>query len=390
MKNKYLIVLILISFLFSCSKESRKETLYVNKIISAGKINNDNFLLSSIVDSVSFVPLETTGKSLIRRIDKLYRTDDTIFVSDCLGSNKVLVFDGRGRFIRTIGAVGNGPGEYIEMNDFCIDTLSRCLYFLTLKSVVYKYGYEGNFIEKFNLGFYSMRMEYNHGRLFFAGDPPPRRFRETHPKGAGYNLVVTDTSGRILYEEFPNEILGDNNIVLPHPFYSIDSATLYRISLDNHIYGIKKNNELFVHYYIDLGDNAYTIDAFAMNVPHKSYSEEDFFNILSKHTHSIDFIVENSKYALFFFLNKDDSILGIYDKKTEICNCYAEKNTVDDISGLSYELFPLFAYSYKDTFIAVLNSYDIVENFKDKPWFENLNIQEDSNPILYIVKTKND
>ncbi|MDR1895852.1 MAG: 6-bladed beta-propeller [Prevotellaceae bacterium] len=391
MKSEYLMVFIIVLFLFSCNKKSQKEVLYTDKIISAEKINSGDFLLSSITDSVSFVPLETADECLIKNVDKLYWINDSIFILDKQGNNKVLVFDGAGRFIRTIGAVGNGPGEYIQLNDFCVDTLSRCLYFLCSRFNIYQYSYEGKFIKKRNLqDFYADNIEYNKGRLFFAASGPPggQRYPKDKGNGYGYNLIVTDTLGKILYEEFPNEIFGDNRRLLARPFYTLDSIILYRIYLDHHIYGVKKNNELFVHYYIDLGDNAYTINAYTMTKPPKSYPREVYEEILSRHR-VISHIVENGTHLLFFFFNRSNPMWGIYDKKTETCNCYYKKNMIDDITGLSISFFE---YVNKNTFIAVVHAFSIIdqkEKFKNKAWFENLNLSEASNPVLYVIKTKN-
>jgi hypothetical protein len=378
---------IIVCFLFSCNKKSQKEALHTNKIISAETISSEDFLLSSITDSVSFVPLETTDECLIKNIDKLYWINDTVFIFDKYGNNNILVFDGAGRFIRTIGAKGNGPGEYIQLNDFCVDTLSRCLYFLCSRFIIYQYSYEGKFIKKRNLqDFYADNIEYNQGRLFFVASGPPGGQNYSKGNGYGYNLIVTDTLGEILHENFPNEIFGANRRLLEHPLYNLDSIILYRIYLDNHIYGIKKNNELFVHYYFDLGDNAYTIDAYTMTKPPKSHTKEVYEDILSKHR-EIRHIGENSTHVLFFALDRNNPVWGIYDKKTETCNCYQAKNMIDDFTGLPFA----FQYATKDTFIAIVNAFYIVdqkENFKNKSWFEELNLSEESNPVLYIIKTK--
>lgn len=41
------------------------------------------------------------------------------------------------------------------------------------------------------------------------------------------NLIVTDIKGRILYEDFPNKRMGDNLLMLIHPFSKQDSILLY-------------------------------------------------------------------------------------------------------------------------------------------------------------------
>ena len=74
--------------------------------------------LSEIADSVRFIPLETTDASLMNRIQKggILKSSRYWFL---YSYKNVYQFTDEGKFVRTIGSRGNGPGQYTSA--VCID-----------------------------------------------------------------------------------------------------------------------------------------------------------------------------------------------------------------------------------------------------------------------------
>jgi hypothetical protein len=68
--------------------------------------------LSEIAEDMVFIPLETTEKCLIGRIRSIHFSNDYLVIIDA-EPNQILLFDKAGKFIRTIGSRGQGPGEYL-------------------------------------------------------------------------------------------------------------------------------------------------------------------------------------------------------------------------------------------------------------------------------------
>src|SRR5690554_2317647 len=102
------------SFLFlSCSKEHNKS----NTDIAIYEINLDSLevkeveKMSSYFKSVKLIPLETSDNNLIETVDAIQVIDDYIFILD-KSYKRLYCFDKDGKYIRRIGSVGSGPGEY--------------------------------------------------------------------------------------------------------------------------------------------------------------------------------------------------------------------------------------------------------------------------------------
>ena len=119
-----MIVCMFLQLFFSCeNKQQSKET--VNSIEYPIHIPFENAIglerdlkLSDIADSVRFIPLETTDASLLNRIIRggLLKSSKYWFL---YSYKSVYQFTDNGKFVRTIGSRGNGPGEYTSVA--CID-----------------------------------------------------------------------------------------------------------------------------------------------------------------------------------------------------------------------------------------------------------------------------
>ncbi|MDR2406651.1 MAG: 6-bladed beta-propeller [Bacteroidales bacterium] len=372
--KKINISFLLLLFFFSCNRQKDTVLTIIQPIIHVDQVSNEKFSISNIMDSYQLLPLETSKDCLIKEVNKICCTDSLIFILDRFGNNNALVFDWNGKYIRTIGSVGSGPQEYISLYDFCLDETSEFLYFLCNKNAVYKYDYKGNLVEKLKLNFFAVKIEYNKNKLYFTGTEPNKN-----------NLVVTDMTGQhILYENFSNSVLGDHTRTLLHPFYKDTVNVFYQLYLSNCVYGIKSNNELYIKYKIDFGDKEYIVDKET-----KSYSDEQFKEIMSRKRSHIKYFVENKDYALFLFFDENQPCLGVYDITNGTTKSYywLSNNLIDDFTGI--QMFPIIEYTYKNKFIAVLNSFDIIEQrLANKECFQSLNLSEDDNPILYILNTK--
>ena len=100
--------------------DSTFQTLTGQGEIIPVSIKEDYLDISSLVDSVVLIPLEATDQSLIGNIDKIICTDDRFYILDKRTSKKLFVFNSQGKFVRCIGQVGRGPGEYLEPSDFVV------------------------------------------------------------------------------------------------------------------------------------------------------------------------------------------------------------------------------------------------------------------------------
>lgn len=70
-------------------------------------------------DSVSIISLETKEERLIGEVTKLSHQNNLIYIADNL-SKSIFVFDMSGKLQNKIHAVGNGPGEYVNISYFTV------------------------------------------------------------------------------------------------------------------------------------------------------------------------------------------------------------------------------------------------------------------------------
>lgn len=129
-KMRFMTKYVLISFIFCsfvfASCRQRKEVAFCGvPAINVPLDRTDNpALFDSLFRFSHYIVLETNDKSLIRHIGKIVFAGDDIYVLDDR-ENKILVFDGNGKYIRQHSHLGQGPGEYLSLRDFQVkgDTL---------------------------------------------------------------------------------------------------------------------------------------------------------------------------------------------------------------------------------------------------------------------------
>ena len=70
--------------------------------------------------SGKFIQLETNDESIIGRIDKVITHKNRIFILDKELSKSIYIFTAKGRYLNKIAKIGQGPGEYIALDDITL------------------------------------------------------------------------------------------------------------------------------------------------------------------------------------------------------------------------------------------------------------------------------
>jgi len=177
-KNIYSIFIVSLFLLllftnFLCTPNQKE----LNQIESRYKINLDEkkekFVpLSIYFKSPKTIILETKKESLIGNINKLQVFDEYIYILDRRHAKSLFVFDLDGCFVRKIGGFGRGPGEYIQLSDFTLDTENRFIFLLDdISRRVIKYSLDGKHIQTFTLkveGTTILSFQYYNNRLYIS------------------------------------------------------------------------------------------------------------------------------------------------------------------------------------------------------------------------------
>ncbi len=106
---------------FSACSSKKNSTKDVGiKTITIEIDGEDQRTFSQLVDSISFIALETNPESLIGAISELKILNSKAYVLDKRKSNCLFVFDINGRYLFKIDESGKGPGEFVEASGFCV------------------------------------------------------------------------------------------------------------------------------------------------------------------------------------------------------------------------------------------------------------------------------
>ena len=113
------------------------------------RISDGNARLSDIIESIEYVPLETTDDVLIGSIipnTRGFDVSDNYIVVFCNQQTQVFLFSRDGRFIRRIGRRGQGPGEYTMLAGVFLDEKREQIFVLTIPQNILVYNLRGEFV----------------------------------------------------------------------------------------------------------------------------------------------------------------------------------------------------------------------------------------------------
>jgi hypothetical protein len=96
------------------------------------------------------IPLETNDESILGAIKKTIVENERIYILDSK-TKSLKVFSNNGKFLFNIGSWGQGPGEYKEIRDFCVNQSAKKIYILDFTAVLCYNIENGNFIEKISI-----------------------------------------------------------------------------------------------------------------------------------------------------------------------------------------------------------------------------------------------
>lgn len=114
--------------------------------------NPQELSLTDLGEKMTYIPLETLDESLVKlgSQSQMTVTAEYIFVGE--NSAPLLAFDrGTGKFLRKIGSVGQGPGEYSGSRDMEVDAEAKRIYFRASPTQYHCYDFEGKFLNTITL-----------------------------------------------------------------------------------------------------------------------------------------------------------------------------------------------------------------------------------------------
>ncbi len=274
---KYIYILFLLCGLLSCHNSSRVDNKDIPPLYSL-KIDKPDFsslkplLLSEFVDSIGYVQLETTPDCLLSHHDSGTIYGDLLFISSL---SSILQFDANtGKFLRQIGRIGQGPGEYVQTMSVVIDNDNNIVYVQSPRpSFLLSYNFNGDYLG--DLPFVDTDTEYpiftncfNSLMLMYI-DNQYAIFRSSLiPKEEAcqpFELIVYDYRNKKIKDTLANGIEGVANIVMGisgvRAFAGNEDGFFYKTFYNDTLYSVDVEKGIKPYAIIDLGKRKYPVEA---------------------------------------------------------------------------------------------------------------------------------
>ena len=171
----YSICLLLGFILFACAEEHLSKSV-VEDFPLASCVDKGEYYVEKLSDyakSLHYIPLETNDQVLLQGVyEKRSSFGNGYFY--LLSGDKIYKFSDSGKFVSTIGAVGNGPGEYVFIKDVDFDFQNNKLYIKNHDIELLEYTTDGDFLRSipikqdlFGKGYFTWCFKILSPNLFF-------------------------------------------------------------------------------------------------------------------------------------------------------------------------------------------------------------------------------
>lgn len=280
--------------------------------------------LSDEVDKIDIVPLETTGQSLLSTIVDVFITDEDIFIQDF--KNGVFRFSRDGTFLNKIGKHGQGPGEYLYVDQLIIDhdkvLISEVGKESSATRRIHIYDFEGQFLQtvitpKLFVGTLGTLLFFNGEK--FAVDPISvyDDFRKNY-----WTVALLDSSFNVKQEFYNPSFIGREEDIWENralsygwknfweedgPFISVyknDMHVCFYQEDTIHLFD-KTNKELKPKYIMNMGDKP------TFEISHQFIKDPSFFKYISLYN-----IYDTQRY-FYFVCTRGDKLYNVcYSKES--------------------------------------------------------------------------
>lgn len=365
-----------------------------------GATRCDSLIFSDFFKAPKVVLLETKPECVVQNIRSLEIYKEDIYILDDR-ANKLYIFDGNGKFKRTISSPGRGHGEYMKLADFSIDRTKEIIYLLDeatdeiLKFSLDDYKFLSS-IKAVQNGYLTYCMQEIGGKLYLNRSSVSekekyelREIDERNGKQVGKFLKSDDYNNGW---NFPLSLEHSN-------FYSKNSQSPKYIGLFSNLIMNVTADGVSAAYIVDSRKFVNKDEVLMMQrIAEGKLEKIDFSGIYSqKRIHQISRFIESPSKVFFQYLEGDERNYLVYDKasgKTKTSSLFMDDYVSDK------NMIPMdFCYSDERGVVALLKpcfmphfiKY-IINGGKMRTHLDNysrlIKLNKDSNPVLFFHEYK--
>lgn len=365
-----------------------------------GATRCDSLIFSDFFKAPKVVLLETKPECVVQNIRSLEIYKEDIYILDDR-ANKLYVFDGNGKFKRTISSPGRGHGEYMKLADFSVDRTKEVIYLLDeatdeiLKFSLDDYKFLSS-IKAVQNGYLTYCMQEIDGKIYLNRSSvlekekyELREIDERNGKQVGKFLKSDDYNHGW---NFPLSLEHSN-------FYSKNSQSPKYIGLFSNLIMNVTADGVSAAYIVDSRKFVDKEEVLKMQkIAEGKLEKIDFSGIYSqKRIHQISRFIESPSKVFFQYLEGDERNYLVYDKasgKTKTSSLFMDDYVSDK------NMIPMdFCYSNERGVVALLKpcfmphfiKY-IINGGKMRTHLDNysrlIKLNKDSNPVLFFHEYK--
>lgn len=365
-----------------------------------GATRCDSLIFSDFFKAPKVVLLETKPECVVQNIRSLEIYKEDIYILDDR-ANKLYIFDGNGKFKRTISSPGRGHGEYMKLADFSIDRTKEVIYLLDeatdeiLKFSLDDYKFLSS-IKAVQNGYLTYSMQEIGGKIYLNRSSvlekekyELREIDERNGKQVGKFLKSDDYNHGW---NFPLSLEHSN-------FYSKNSQSPKYIGLFSNLIMNVTADGVSAAYIVDSRKFVNKDEVLMMQrIAEGKLEKIDFSGIYSqKRIHQISRFIESPSKVFFQYLEGDERNYLVYDKasgKTKTSSLFMDDYVSDK------NMIPMdFCYSDERGVVALLKpcfmphfiKY-IINGGKMRTHLDNysrlVKLNKDSNPVLFFHEYK--
>ena len=400
MRTKYYIFTLITLCLFSCGGKSHQknklETLSINGNIRQA-LN-----LSSFVDTIEFIPLETNEENLIGRINRIIYKNGKYYLRTTQGmlNGKLSVFDKTGKYLWGLNKKGQGPGEYPELKDFAITENGNIT--VTSYRKIINYDSIGVFLSESKTDYLGFEFVYigNNNYIFLD--------RNTIEHGNKL-FTIMDNQGvikRRLFKQSKTEAKKSGFLVNARSLVTLKSTLYFIYPYCDTIYSIDNKLNITYPYYINYDNKKIPEKLLSVNDNQDAWEKK--LSRLDDYIHAVAIGVTenyiyigsvNKSFQAFFTLysKKDKHVLTAHKLvddmllKGNIFNVTA-KNMPYNMDGndILWPLDPHYLINGYKHYMSYLSETGREEFRKKYPELVKIctTLKEDDNPVILRIKVK--
>jgi len=144
MSLKFPAFIVLLTLVVSCSPPAKNSAGLTVLDLSQDITVESEMKLSQIATDIHYTKLESNPECFIKRIEQSSITNQYILIYDQT-QLRVLLFDRQGKFIRKIGNIGKGPGEFNRPHDVRLSRDEKYILVMDFLKVI-RFGLDGKLI----------------------------------------------------------------------------------------------------------------------------------------------------------------------------------------------------------------------------------------------------